>query len=98
MSKLHASQLLTVEREGQNPSLLSTPLGDPILPASLSSCTFETRQLAGGSERKLTSLPTGARRVTVPRRMTGEEKQKIPSFGVVGLAVMVMTPHFICSP
>ena len=35
---------LTREGEGQNPSLPSTSLGDPILPVSLSSCTPQSQE------------------------------------------------------
>ena len=76
MSKLHASQLRPWR--GKDRTRVSrAPLWEtPFSPHPLAAALPRARQLAGGSEELTTCLPAGARRVTVPRRMTGEEKNK----------------------
>ena len=76
MSKLHASQL-GLGRGKDRTWVSQAPLWEtPFSPRPLAAALPRARQLAGGSEELTTCLPTGARRVTVPGRMTGEKKNK----------------------
>lgn len=85
-------QTLTREGEGQNPNLPSTPLGDPILPVSLSSCTPQS-QAACWWEWKTHNLSSNrSKESDSTKNDRWKEKQKFHLSELLGLLLWWWAP------